>query len=97
MLIQYVILQAPNDGYYWLVKATSDKHFNLIDTGFIEVYSGNHFDCCQVLNELQDFDDKDSIWLRCEETMSLIVTTNECLQLMLCFSPNYLDNKEFVE
>lgn len=38
----FVILQAPNNGYYWLVKGGSNKHFELEDSGFKEIDCGEY-------------------------------------------------------
>lgn len=90
----HVLLQAPNDGYYFVVKAAIEKHFSLVDRGFIEICSGSY-------EEMEDFKnaceiDCEVIELFCPDTNCLIQTTDDCLRRTLELYPDYLDNKEFI-
>lgn len=90
----FVILQAPNEGYYWLIKATSDKHFELVDKGFQEIDSGEYYDMLESLNILQY--DPSLIHLKCVKFGTMIQTTEDCLHRILAINPDYLTDKEFV-
>lgn len=90
----FVILQAPGDGYYWMVKATSNKHFELLDSGFIEVQNGDYYDMLALIGYLET--DNELIELKCSDTHSMIQTTQEMLNRILELNPDYLNNKSFV-
>lgn len=90
----FVIMQAPNDGYYWLLKATGKKHFECIDNGFQEIESGDYWDMLALIGYLES--DNEMIELRCSETNSLIQTTEEMLKRILELNPDYINNKEFL-
>lgn len=87
----YILLQAPNNGYYWIVSGGSKKHFELEDKGCVEIASGSY-------EEMRDMvpDDQDLIRLYCHKTFSEIQTTEECLHQMIANEPDYLNNKEFI-
>lgn len=88
----YVLLQLRN--YLIIVKATSDKHFNLLDNGAYEVDSGNWYEMLQMCNERESMLPSEIIELKGPN--SLIQTTEEMLQLILDLNPDYLNDKTFV-
>ncbi len=91
----YVLLQAPNDGYYIVARATSDKHFAMVDAGYMEISNGLYPDMVEMQQNLERMED-DTILLFCEKTKSLIQTTDEMLRCILDSNPNYLNDKDFV-
>ncbi len=91
----YVLLQAPNDGYYVVVKAATDKHFAFEDAGYSEICNGLYHDMLDRQRQFEAMDD-DIVMLFCEKTKSLIQTTDDGLRRLLELNPNYLNDKDFV-
>ena len=91
----YVLLQAPNDGYYVVCKAATDKHFAFEDAGYTEIKAGLYHDMLDLQRQYEAIAD-DIILLYCDKTKSIIQTTDECLIAILDANPNYLNDKEFV-
>lgn len=93
----YVVLKPPTDGYYRCIKATSDKHFSLEDEGYTEVASGNWYDMIELMRELeQEANLGSTIELFCQDSSSLIQTTEEGLNRLIELYPDYLNNKVFL-
>jgi hypothetical protein len=92
----YVLLQAPNDGYYIVVQATSKKHFSLVDAGWVEINSGQFGDMIEEMAFHEAMSGVDLIQLYCHDTFSLIQTSHECLEMILENDPDYLEDKEFL-
>jgi len=96
---EFVLLSPPSNSssvYLRAVKATSEKHFSLVDSGYIEILSGSHDVVYERMRDIESFESKDCISLYCEETKSLIQTTENCLIEILEQFPDYLKNKDFL-
>lgn len=90
-------MQAPFDGYLFVVKATSDRHFAMLDANFTELRTGLFHDMYAHMRMLEGPQKKELIWLYCEDTQSVIQVTDETLRRTLELDPDYLDDKEFIE
>lgn len=93
--MEYVLLKNNSD-YYIIAIAASRKHFKLEDAGWIEVFSGEYWECEERKDLFESEDEKGLIQLYCEENFSLIQTTDDCLNQILNNEPDYLENKEFL-
>jgi hypothetical protein len=93
---EYVILHAPNDGYYSIFVATSNKHFFFVDGGWTEVFAGDWEECLDHMCALEECERGDLINLYCHDTFSQIQTTEECLNEILELEPDFLENKIFM-
>lgn len=92
----YVLLQAPENGYMILAQATSQKHFVMIDNGWIEVDTGSYIEMMELRHALENQDNSDIIELYSEINKSLVITTEEGLNAILKNEPDYLNDKEFL-
>lgn len=96
----FVILQAPNQGYYWLIKATSNKHFELLDAGFSELESGEYEEMRDKINFLEWLDATDGgtkhlITLKRGDSYSY--QTEEDLHKLLDMNPNFFEEYQIVD
>lgn len=89
-------MQQPNNGYIWLVKATSEKHFDLCDREFTEVASGCYLDMLEKMKDMHTAEYEELIHLVNWKSNSLVVTTEDGLKRMLELDSNYLNDKEFL-
>lgn len=87
----YVLLRLRN--YFLIVKATSNKHFSLLDAGAIEIDSGNW---CAMLDLERSIDLKEDGLIELLSPDSLIQTSEECLHKILELNPDYLNDKTFI-
>jgi 8-oxo-dGTP pyrophosphatase MutT (NUDIX family) len=98
----FVILQAPNNGYYWLLKATCDRHFECLDKGFVELKNGSYEDMRELLGYLEWCDTTKNGTLQCitlKNKMSGGYTyyTDEELKGMLAVNPLFFEDYEIVD
>ncbi len=89
----HVLLKGPT--YYCVVLAGTKKHFELEDSGFVEIESGSHDEMYELQRDLEG-SSSELIQLYCEKRFSLIQTTEDCLLIMLDNDPDYLNDKEFI-
>lgn len=92
----YVLMQAPNNGYYFVVQATSDKHFAMLDKDFVEIDNGFWMEMVDKMRILESHEEYDLIFLYCDDTKSLIQVDEEGLNKILETQPDYLNNKDFL-
>lgn len=95
----FVILQAPNDGYYWLIKAASDKHFELLDSGFDEIDNGEYYDIREKLDMLEwayqtENGRYEVMKLRNKQTGGYSYHREDELHRILAINPDFLNDKE---
>lgn len=88
----YILLQLKT--YRIIVKATSKKHFDLLDAGAEEIQNGSWCAMLDLDREMSLNEENDLIMLKTDT--SLIQTSEECLQLILDINPDYLNNKTFL-
>lgn len=98
----FVILQAPNEGYYWLILGGSDKHFELEDKGFAEIDSGSYQEMLEKITYLEW--DKATcgghytcITLKRKGQYSFMWHTDAELNRILDINPNFLDEWDIVD
>lgn len=96
----FVILQASNNGYYWLVKATSKKHFELIDAEFEEIESGEYEQMRDKLDFLEwmeatDGGNKQLITLKRGDAYSY--QSEEDLHKLLEINPRFFEEYSIVD
>jgi len=95
----FVILQAPNNGYYWLLRAAKDKHFECVDKGFIEIASGEFYEMQDFLKNLEyemAYGTGQPIILLNKITGGYSYFSEESLQYVMELSPDFLNDKIFV-
>ena len=93
-MITFVLLRPPDDGYYRIVKAAIDKHFELEDKGYVEVAAGYYYELQDIMEQMED---KSGILeLLSYKNHTLIQTTEECLKEILEINPDFLNDKEFI-
>lgn len=92
----FVILKHIGEDFTWMVKATSDKHFELVDKGYDEVASGDYWDMRDLDRRMSWPHIKDCIWLRHIVNGFLTYTTDDCLSQILDIYPMWLEDYEFV-
>lgn len=103
----WVVLKPPPDkSYYRVIRAASDKHFDMIDNGYEEVSSGNWFDMLELDRELEEKDNQE--WIErmreagdlielFDRTKSCLIYVNETILNGYCqVDANYLDDKTFL-
>jgi len=79
-----------------MVKATSEKHWELVDKGWEEFASGYYYEMRELDRKLSWPHLKDCIWLRHIKNGFLTYTTDICLSRILDIEPMWLENYEFV-
>lgn len=98
----FVILQAPNNGYYWLIKAVSKKHFELLKSGFSEIDDGEYKDMLEKINYLEwarhtDFGRIMHFTLKRIGLFSYTYVTEDELQRLSDIDPEFFDKYEIVD
>lgn len=92
----FVILKHIGENFTWMVKATCEKHWQLLDSGYQEIASGDYYEMRELDRKLSWPHIQDCIWLRHIKRGSLSYTTDDCLSQILDIEPMWLEDYEFV-